>query len=49
MKFSGAELLGKEVSEMKKKFIIIALIAAVIGAAAKIVRGRMGNKEAEAD
>lgn len=34
---------------MKKKFIVIALIAAVIGAAAKIIRGRMSNKEAEAD
>ncbi len=34
---------------MKKKFILIALIAAVVGAAAKILRGRMANKDAEAD
>ena len=49
VKFSGPGLSGKEVSEMKKKFIIIAVIAAVIGAAVKILRGRMANKEAEAD
>ena len=34
---------------MKKKFVLVALVAAVIGAAVKILRGRMGNKEAEAD
>ena len=34
---------------MKKKFILVALVAAVIGAVAKILRGRMGNKDAEAD
>lgn len=49
VKFSGPGLSRKEVSDMKKKFIIIALIAAVIGAAAKILRGRMANKEAEAE
>ena len=34
---------------MKKKFILIALIAAVLGAAIKIFRGRMSNKDAEAE
>ncbi len=34
---------------MKKKFVLVALVAAVIGAAVKILKGRMGNKEAEAD
>lgn len=34
---------------MKKRFILIALIAAVVGAAAKILKGRMGNKDAEAE
>lgn len=47
MNLSGPS--GKEVYAMKKKFILIALIAAVLGAVAKIVRGRMSNKEAEAD
>lgn len=34
---------------MKKKFIVVAVIAAALGAVAKIVRGRMSNKEAEAE
>ncbi len=34
---------------MKKKFVLVALVAAVIGAAVKILKGRMGNKEAEAE
>ena len=34
---------------MKKKFILVALVAAVIGAAAKLLKGRMGNKDAEAE
>ena len=46
---SGPGLSGKEVSAMKKKFIVVAVIAAALGAVAKIVRGRMSNKEAEAE
>ncbi len=33
---------------MKKKFVLVALVAAVIGAAAKLLRGRMGKKDEEA-